>query len=157
MEIGQTVPEFDLPADGNERISASDLKGKWAVIYFYPKDMTPGCTNEAINFSELSSEFEKRNATIIGVSKDPASRHDKFIEKHDLKVRLVSDEDGKLCEAFDCWVEKKLYGKTYMGIERSTFLIGPEGNIRQIWRKVKVKEHAEKVLTALDNELNEGN
>lgn len=154
MQTGDPIPEFTLPVNGGGQLSHADLKGKWIVLYFYPKDMTPGCTNEAIDFSTLSQEFDKLGASIFGVSKDSPARHDKFIAKHDLKVGLISDEEGKLCEAFDCWVEKKLYGKVYMGIERSTFLIDPEGIIRAVWRKVKVKGHAEKVLEALKVEVN---
>lgn len=154
MKTGDTLPEFNLPINGGGQLSDNDLKGKWTILYFYPKDMTPGCTTEALNFSEMSAEFEKLGASIVGVSKDSPARHDKFVEKHDLKVTLISDEEGKLCEAFDCWVEKKMYGKVYMGIERSTFLIDPHGKIREVWRNIKVKGHAEKVLEALKVEVN---
>jgi peroxiredoxin Q/BCP len=154
MKTGDTLPEFNLPINGGGQLSDNDLKGKWTILYFYPKDMTPGCTTEALDFSEMSAEFEKLGASIVGVSKDSPARHDKFVEKHDLKVTLISDEEGKLCEAFDCWVEKKMYGKVYMGIERSTFLIDPHGKIREVWRNIKVKGHAEKVLEALKVEVN---
>lgn len=155
MKTGDQLPDFSLPANGGKTLSKSDLAGKWALIYFYPKDMTPGCTNQAISFSENIAEFDKRNAAIVGVSKDSVSRHDKFIEKHDLKIDLISDEDGQLCEATDCWVEKKMYGKTYMGIERSSFLVDPQGVIQAVWRKVKVKSHTEEVLAELDEKLNQ--
>ena len=149
MQIGDTIPDFKLPATGKGEISSSDLMGNWTVLYFYPKDLTPGCTTQAINFSERLADIKALGAQVIGVSKDPVKRHDKFIEKHDLKFPLIADEDGILCEAFDCWVEKQMYGKTYMGIERSTFLISPDGNVSEIWRKVKVKTHVEEVLDAL--------
>ena len=149
MQIGDTIPDFKLPATGKGEISSSDLMGNWTVLYFYPKDLTPGCTTQAINFSERLADIKALGAQVIGVSKDPVKRHDKFIEKHDLKFALIADEDGILCEAFDCWVEKQMYGKTYMGIERSTFLISPNGNVSEIWRKVKVKTHVEEVLDAL--------
>lgn len=151
MQIGDLVPEFKLPASGGGNISNADLKGKWVVLYFYPKDLTPGCTNEAINFSDMLPAFEAKNAIILGVSKDTVSSHDKFVSKHDLKVGLIADTEGTLCDAFECWVEKSMYGKTYMGIERSTFLIDPDGKVVEIWRKVKVNGHAEKVLAALES------
>lgn len=155
MDTGDQFPDFSLPANGGKTLSRSDLAGKWALIYFYPKDMTPGCTNQAISFSEHLSEFEKRNTVIVGVSKDSVSRHDTFVDKHDLKITLLSDEDGQLCEATGCWVEKKMYGKTFMGIERSSFLVDPNGFLQAVWRKVKVKSHTEEVLAELDEKLNE--
>ncbi len=154
MQIGDSIPEFKLPANAGAEISDTDLRGKWTVLYFYPKDLTPGCTNEAINFSDNLQAFTALNAQILGVSKDSPARHDKFIEKHELKIGLISDEDGQLCEAFDCWVEKNMYGKKYMGIERSTFLISPEGKVVEIWRKVKVSGHADKVLDSLKSTAN---
>lgn len=153
MNIGQSLPEFSLPIDGGQTLNSADLIGKWAVIYFYPKDLTPGCTTEAINFSDMESEFASRNATILGISKDPVKQHDKFVEKHNLKIRLGSDQ-AQICEAFGVWVEKSMYGKNYIGIERSTFLFDPEGKLCEVWHKVKVKDHATKVLEALDTQIN---
>jgi thioredoxin-dependent peroxiredoxin len=155
MQIGDSIPEFRLPASGGSEMSNADLRGRWVVLYFYPKDLTPGCTTEAINFSDSLDHFEKRNALVLGVSKDSVASHDKFISKHDLRFPLLSDANGELCEAFGCWVEKSMYGKTYMGIDRSTFLISPDGKIVEIWRKVKVKGHVESVLDALEKADNQ--
>ena len=154
MDIGDSIPEFDLPASNRDKITNRDLLGKWAVIYFYPKDDTPGCTKQAINFSVSQSDFDTMNAYILGISKDSVSKHVKFTQKHDLTITLGSDETGEICESFGCWVEKSMYGKTYMGIERSTFLVDPEGKVRQIWRKVKVPGHIENVLQALKEQIN---
>lgn len=155
MQIGDSIPEFKLPASGGSEMSNTDLRGRWVILYFYPKDLTPGCTTEAINFSDSLDHFEKKNAMIVGVSKDSITSHDKFIAKHDLRIPLLSDAEGELCEAFGCWVEKSMYGKTYMGIDRSTFLISPDGKITEIWRKVKVKGHVESVLEALEKADNQ--
>lgn len=149
LSIGAAAPDFSLPGDGGTDISLSDYAGQNLVLYFYPKDDTPGCTKEAIGFSELKSEFFDLNTKIVGVSKDTAAKHDKFIAKHDLTVRLVSDEEGNMIEQYDVWVEKNMYGRKYMGIERATYLIGPDGNILHIWRKVRVKDHVQKVLEAV--------
>ena len=148
---GDTAPNFTLPADQGETISLADYKGKAVVLYFYPKDMTPGCTIEANDFTTLSGEFEKANAIVIGASKDSPEKHDKFCAKLDLKVRLVSDADGALCDAYQVWKEKSLYGRTFMGIERTTFLIDGKGTIQEVWQKVRVKDHAAKVLEAAKN------
>ena len=148
LEIGATAPDFSLPADGEETLSLSDFKGKKVVLYFYPKDDTPGCTTEAKDFTGFEGDFAAADTVIIGMSKDTAKKHDKFIAKHDLKVRLVSDEEGAALEAYGVWVEKSMYGKTYMGIQRATFLIGRDGAIAQVWPKVKVKGHAAEVLDA---------
>ena len=148
LSIGDKIPSFNLPLDDGDYFSSSNNEGKNVILYFYPKDDTPGCTKEAITFSENLEAFEAENTIIFGVSRDTVKKHDKFIYKHNLKVRLLSDEDGKLCEAFGTWVEKKMYGKSYMGIERSTYLIDLEGKILQIWRKVKVPGHVEDVLAA---------
>jgi len=145
---GDKAPNFDLPVNGGESLSLSSLKGQNVVLYFYPKDDTPGCTTEAIGFSENKAAFEKAGARVIGVSKDTVAKHEKFIAKHDLKVTLVSDEEGAMLEDYSVWVEKKNYGRTYMGIERSTFLIDDSGVVRQIWRKVRVKGHVDAVLEA---------
>ena len=148
IEIGSTAPEFDLPGDGGNRISSAALAGKAYVIYFYPKDMTPGCTTEACDFRDLYSDFADLGMPVIGVSKDSIARHDKFKAKHELNFALASDEEGDLCERYGVWVEKKMYGKTFMGIQRATFLVGSDGKIAQAWHKVKVKEHVQAVLEA---------
>jgi peroxiredoxin Q/BCP len=121
------------------------------ILYFYPKDDTPGCTKEAIGFSEARTAFDAQNAMVVGVSRDTVKKHDKFIGKYDLRIPLISDEEGSLCEAFGTWVEKSMYGKTYMGIERATFLISPEGKVLHIWRKVKVPGHVGEVLAQLQS------
>lgn len=146
---GDIAPAFSAPRDGGDTVSLSDLKGKPVVLYFYPKDDTSGCTKEAIGFTEALDQFDAAGAVILGVSKDSVKKHDKFIAKHDLKIALLSDEDGDLCERYGVWVEKKMYGKTYMGIERATFLIDAEGKIAQVWRKVKVPGHVDAVLEAV--------
>lgn len=151
LEIGEKAPNFTLPRDGGGDISLSDFAGKSVVLYFYPKDDTPGCTKEAIGFTADLPEFKAANTVIIGVSKDSVTKHDKFIAKHDLGVILVSDENGTTCEDYGVWVEKSMYGKKYMGIERSTFLIKADGTLAQIWHKVKVPGHVEAVLEAAKN------
>ena len=148
LNIGDTAPAFTLPRDGGEQVSLNDYAGQAVVLYFYPRDDTPGCTKEAIGFTEMAAEFAAANTVVIGASKDSVKKHDKFREKHSLGVVLVSDEESDLCEKYGVWVEKNMYGKTYMGIERATFLIGPDGKIAQIWRKVKVPGHVEAVLEA---------
>lgn len=149
IEPGKKAPAFTLPTEDGGKVSLKDFKGKKLVLYFYPRDDTPGCTKEAIGFSELLDEFEAAGAAVLGVSKDTPAKHAKFREKHELTVPLASDEDGKVIEAYGSWVEKKNYGKTYMGIERSTFLIGEDGKFIEIWRKVRVAGHVEKVLEAV--------
>lgn len=149
LEVGQKAPDFNLLDENGENISLSTFKGKNIVLYFYPKDDTPGCTKESIAFSGLKDEFEANNTVILGASKDSVKKHQNFIKKHDLTVKLLVDDEGKLCEDYTVWVLKKLYGREYMGIERATFLIGTDGNIKNIWRKVKVKGHAEEVLETL--------
>jgi peroxiredoxin Q/BCP len=147
-EIGKKAPAFTMPTDGGGKISLKDLKGQKVVLYFYPKDDTPGCTKEACGFRDALPDFTKVDAVIIGVSKDTVAKHDKFKDKYDLPFTLASDEDGKVCEAYGTWVEKNMYGRKYMGIERSTFLIDEQGVLRGEWRKVKVKGHVEEVLEA---------
>ena len=149
IQVGAKAPEFNLPSSNGKDISLKSCRGKAVILYFYPKEDTPGCTKEAIAFSELSKKFDKQNALVLGVSKDDVASHMKFIAKHSLKVDLVSDSDGAVCEAYGVWVEKNMYGRKYMGIERSTFLIDQKGYLKEIWRKVKVPGHAEKVLEAL--------
>ncbi|MCL4169930.1 UNVERIFIED_CONTAM: hypothetical protein GTU68_042338 [Idotea baltica] len=146
VEEGKKAPDFNLPADGGDKIKLSALKGAPVVVYFYPRDNTPGCTKEAIAFTELLPEFEKTNAKIIGISPDNVAAHDKFIAKHNLGVRLAADEEHLTAEKYGVWVEKSMYGKKYMGVERSTFLINASGKVARIWRKVKVAGHAEAVL-----------
>jgi peroxiredoxin Q/BCP len=146
IEPGTKAPDFTLPRDGGGEVSLSDLAGRPVVLYFYPRDDTSGCTKEAVAFTELMPEFEAAGAAVLGVSKDSVAKHDKFRDKHDLKVTLLSDDDSDVCERYGVWVEKSMYGKTYMGIERSTFLIDGTGTVREVWRKVKVPGHAEKVL-----------
>lgn len=147
--VGQTAPDFTLPRDGGGELTLSEMKPKNVVLYFYPKDDTPGCTKEAIGFTEAAGDFEAANTLVIGVSKDPVAKHDKFIAKHDLGVALVSDEESDVCEQYGVWVEKSMYGKTYMGIERATFLIDGTGKVVEEWRKVKVPGHVDAVLEAV--------
>lgn len=149
LAIGQTAPQFELPRDGGGTLSLTSLKGKSVVLYFYPKDDTSGCTAEAIDFSGLKADFEKAGAVVIGISPDSAKSHAKFKSKHDLAVDLVADEERKTIEAYGVWVEKSMYGRKYMGVERSTFLIAPDGSIARIWNKVKVPGHAREVLEAV--------
>ena len=151
VQEGDRAPGFELPADGGARLKLSEFKGKPLVLYFYPKDDTSGCTKEAIAFTDLCGKFSELGAEIVGVSPDSAASHDKFKAKHDLKVRLVSDEKKSLAEAYGVWVEKSMYGRKYMGVERATFLIDPKGRIAKAWRKVKVPGHAEKVLEAVQD------
>ncbi len=155
LKIGDLAPDFTLETDNNGSITLSELRGKPVVIYFYPKDDTPGCTKEACGFRDNMARLQKDGVTVIGISKDSVKKHNKFKEKYDLNFPLGSDEDGKVCEAYGVWVEKSMYGRTYMGIERATFLINAEGKIAHIWRKVKVKGHVDDVLetvSALEND-----
>lgn len=148
LNIGDRAPDFDLETDTG-RVSLSGLKGKTVVLYFYPKDDTPGCTTEAIDFSALRDDFAKAGAVVVGVSKDTAKKHGKFRAKHDLKVELGADPEGGMVESYGVWIEKTLYGRQYMGIDRATFVIDGEGVIRHVWRKVKVSGHAAQVLEAV--------
>ena len=147
LNIGDRAPDFDLPTDTG-RVSLSALKGKTVVLFFYPKDDTPGCTTESIEFSAAKPDFDAAGAVLVGVSKDTAAKHGKFRAKHGLTVELGSDADSDVIERYGAWVQKSLYGREYMGIDRSTWLIDGEGVIRAIWRKVKVKGHAAQVLAA---------
>lgn len=148
LEIGKKAPSFTLATNGDGKVSLKDYVGKKLVLYFYPKDDTPGCTKQAIGFTEKRTAFKRAGIEILGVSKDNVAKHDKFISKHDLKIDLGADEDGKVVEKYGVWVEKNMYGKKYMGIERATFLIDEKGKIAKIWRKVKVAGHIEDVLSA---------
>lgn len=145
---GDKAPSFAMDTNDGEHVTLDSLKGKNVVLYFYPKDDTPGCTIEAKDFRDLYEEFEKANTVIIGVSKDSVKSHEKFKDKYCLPFPLGADEDGKVCEAYGVWVEKSMYGKKYMGIQRATFLIDDKGIIQQIWPKVSVKGHAKEVLDA---------
>lgn len=149
LDVGQPAPDFTLPRDGGGEITLSDLKPKAAVVYFYPKDNTSGCTTEALDFTARAAEFEAAGAVVIGISKDSVKSHDKFVAKHGLGVILASDENSDVCERFGVWAEKSMYGKTYMGIERSTFVIDGSGTVRNVWRKVKVSGHVDEVLAAV--------
>ena len=145
---GDKAPDFTLPTDGGGNLSLSKLKGKKVILYFYPKDDTSGCTAEACGFRDNLPKFGKTDSVVIGVSRDSVASHDKFKKKHELPLTLASDEDGKVCEAYGTWIEKSMYGRKYMGIERATFLIDDKGVIRNVWRKVKVGGHVEEVLAA---------
>lgn len=146
LTVGQKAPEFDLPDETGNNVKLSDFAGKNIVLYFYPKDNTPGCTTESIGFSELKAEFESHNTVILGASKDSVKKHQNFIKKRNLTVKLLVDEEGTLCEDYTVWRLKKFMGREFMGIERATFLIGDDGVIKHIWRNVKVKGHVEEVL-----------
>lgn len=148
IEAGQSAPDFTLPQDGGEDVTLSALQPKTVVLYFYPRDDTSGCTKEAIGFTELLAEFEAAGAVILGISKDTVLKHAKFREKHNLGVHLLSDAESDVCEQYGTWVEKSMYGRKYMGIERATFLIDGTGTVRQAWRKVKIPGHVDAVLKA---------
>ncbi|WP_174244250.1 peroxiredoxin [Lentilitoribacter sp. Alg239-R112] len=143
-----TAPSFNLPGDGGKTVNLSDFKGKKVALFFYPKDDTSGCTKEAIEFTEHVADFEAANTVVIGMSPDPVKKHDKFIAKHELGVILASDEEKTTLDAYNVWKEKSMYGKKYMGVERSTFLIDQDGKVQKLWRKVKVPGHVEEVLKA---------
>ena len=144
-----SAPDFTLPRDGGDSVTLSGLRPRAVVLFFYPRDDTSGCTKEAVAFSGLQAEFEAAGAVVMGISKDSVASHDKFRDKHGLTVPLLSDAENEVCEAFGVWKEKSMYGKKFMGIERSTFLIDGEGRIAREWRKVKVPGHAEEVLDAV--------
>lgn len=148
LSAGDTCPKFSLPDDRGEMVSLDDLKGTPFVLYFYPKDDTSGCTSEAVDFSRLKDRFDALGIPIFGVSPDPVKKHGKFKDKHDLTVRLLSDEEKSLLGACGIWVEKSMYGRRYMGVERTTALVGAHGIIVRLWPKVKVPGHAEEVLEA---------
>ena len=148
LNIGDAAPDFKLPTDGGGETALKDYKGQKLVLYFYPKDDTPGCTKEACAFKEALEEFNGLNTAVIGISKCSVAKHDKFKAKYDLNFPLASDEDGDVCERYGTWVEKNMYGRKYMGIERATFLIDAQGRIARAWRNVKVADHAAEVLAA---------
>lgn len=149
LSIGDPAPAISLPRDGGETVNLAEMKGQKVVVYFYPKDDTPGCTKEAIGFTEQAAAFADAGAVVWGVSKDSVAKHEKFRAKYELGIPLLSDEGGSVCEDYGVWVEKNMYGKTYMGIERATYLIDTDGKIAQIWRKVKVPGHVDAVLDAV--------
>lgn len=146
---GRKAPDFTAPTDGGGTFKLSALRGKPVVLYFYPKDDTPGCTTEACGFRDAAPDFKKLKTQVVGISKDSVARHDKFKAKYELPFTLVSDEDGKICEKYGTWIEKSLYGRKYMGIDRATFLIDGDGVVRRVWRKVKVAGHVDGVQEAL--------
>ncbi|MGR3755814.1 MAG: peroxiredoxin [Tranquillimonas sp.] len=148
-ETGQPAPDFTLPRDGGDSVTLSALRPQPVVLYFYPKDDTSGCTKEALAFSALADRFRAAGAVVLGVSRDSVAKHDRFRDKYDLKIPLLSDEDCAVCREYGVWVEKSMYGRKYMGIERATFLIDGTGNVARIWPKVKVPGHAEEVLEAV--------
>lgn len=148
-QVGALAPDFALPRDGGGDLRLADLRGQAVVLYFYPKDDTSGCTREALDFSAHAEDFAAAGAVVIGVSRDGVKSHDKFKAKHDLRVVLASDVDGEVAARYGVWVEKSMYGRKYMGVERATFLIDRTGLIRRVWRKVKVPGHVEEVLAAL--------
>lgn len=149
LKIGDNAPSFEMPTENGGNTTLSDFTGKYLVLYFYPKDNTPGCTIQAKDFSAMKKDFADNNCSILGVSRDSIKKHENFIAKQDLTISLGADLEGKVTEDYGVWTEKKMYGKTYMGIQRATFLIGPNGKIAEIWPKVKVKTHAEAVLARL--------
>ena len=149
IEEGRKAPDFAAPTDGGGILKLSELRGKPVVLYFYPKDDTSGCTTQACCFRDAAPDFKKLKAQVVGISRDSAARHDKFKAKYELNFPLVSDEDGKICEKYGTWIEKSLYGRKYMGIERATFLIDSQGTVRKVWHKVKVPGHVDEVRQEL--------
>jgi len=151
LQVGDFAPDFTLDKDGGGNITLSRLRGKNVVIYFYPKDDTPGCTTESKDFRDYISDFEYHDTVVLGISKDSIESHNKFKGKYNLSFPLLSDEEGSVCAAYNAWVEKNMYGKKYMGIERSTFLIDKKGVIKAVWPKVKVDGHVKEVIKAVEN------
>ncbi len=149
LDIGQPAPDFSAPATGDQTLSLADFRGKLLVLYFYPKDSTPGCTQEGQDFRDLYPQFQAAGAEILGVSREGLKSHENFRSKQAFPFHLLSDPDETVCKAYDVMKEKNMYGRTYMGIERSTFLIDREGRLREAWRKVKVKGHAQAVLDTI--------
>ncbi len=153
LKVGDPLPSFAVPNQHDVIVSSDQLKGHWVVLYFYPKDNTPGCTQESCDFRDTYDQLKKLGCIVLGVSKDSPKSHTNFISKYILPFDLLSDGDGKICESFGVWVEKSMYGKKYFGIERSTFLIAPDGTIAHIWRKVSVKDHVADVVRTLTESL----
>lgn len=162
LTLGEQAPKFDLPVivpsepDSEKRIKLDDFAGQYLVLYFYPRDNTSGCTTQATGFTQHLSSFKAKNTAILGVSADSLASHRKFMDKQDLQIPLGSDEDQVVCTAYGVWVEKKMYGRTFMGVQRSSFLISPDGKLLHVWSKVKVKEHIKDVLERLDKVQNSG-
>lgn len=148
-DVSDIAPDFTLPRDGGGEVTLSALRGGTVVLFFYPRDDTPGCTKESIGFSEQLQAFAEAGAQVFGISRDSVAKHDKFVAKHGLTTPLLSDENSTVCEDYGVWVEKNMYGRKSMGIERSTFIIDPEGKIARVWRKVKVPGHVDEVLDAV--------
>lgn len=153
IETGQMAPDFTLKANNGEDVTLSDFRGKNVVLYFYPKDMTPGCTTEACDFRDHHTAFEDLNTVILGVSPDPAERHSTFVDKHDLPFLLLADVDHEVAEMYGVWKQKKMFGKEFMGVERSTFVIDQEGKLVKEWRKVRVKDHVAETLRFVKDQL----
>lgn len=153
VKVGEKAPDFTLKNQDGEEVSLSQYKGKNIVLYFYPKDMTPGCTTQACDFRDNYSEFDELNTVILGISPDPIERHQKFIDKHDLPFPLLADTEHEVAELYDVWKLKKMFGREYYGIERSTFIIDAEGIVREVWRRVRVKGHIEKTLQFVKENL----
>ncbi len=149
LDVGDVAPDFTLPTDGGGEMTLSSMRGKKVVLYFYPKDDTSGCTKEACDFREKISEFEKAGAVVLGMSPDGVKKHDKFKAKYDLPFSLIADEEKTALQAYGVWVEKSMYGRKYMGVERTTFLIDADGSIQSVWRKVKVPGHVDAVLDSV--------
>ncbi|TYB81600.1 thioredoxin-dependent thiol peroxidase [Maritimibacter fusiformis] len=149
LQLGTKAPDFTLPRDGGGSVTLSDLRAGPVVLFFYPKANTPGCTTEARDFTALLPEFESAGATVLGISKDSVKKQENFVSKQDLGMPILSDAEGEVCETYGVWAEKKMYGKTFMGIQRTTVLIDAEGRIARVWEKVKVAGHAEEVLDAV--------
>ena len=149
LEIGNKAPNFNLPNQNGNSVRLDDFAGRWLVVYFYPRDDTPGCTVEANDFTRLKKDFEKKETVILGVSPDNEAKHCKFIDKHGLKIDLLADCEKSMLSDYGVWQEKSMYGKTYMGVVRTTYLIDPDGNIAGVWTKVKAKGHADAVLKRL--------
>jgi len=150
VEVGKKAPAFKLPASNGETVALKDFLGRTVVLYFYPKDDTPGCTKEACDFRDSVKKFTRKDAVVLGVSPDSVKSHDRFIAKFDLPFLLLADEDQVVSKAYGVWVEKSMYGKTYLGVERTTFVIGPDGKVKAIFRKVKVDGHVDQVLEAVE-------
>lgn len=148
IEVGQPVPDFTLPRDGGGSLGPADFRGRKLVLYFYPKDDTPGCTTEALDFTARLADFEAAGTAVVAVSKDSVKSHDRFRDKHGLAIPLLSDESGEVVERFGLWGEKKMYGRTFMGVDRATFLVDADGIVRRAWPKVKVAGHVDEVLEA---------
>lgn len=151
LDVGDKAPDFTLQSNNDKDVTLSSLAGKKVVLFFYPKDNTKGCTQEARDFTEHAKAFKRAGVTVLGISPDSVKSHKKFVEKQELEVNLLADDEKKVVEDYGVWVEKSMYGRKYMGVERSTFLIGPDGRIAQIWRKVKIPKHVEIVLDAAKN------